>query len=140
MDVLSGPMYLRTYVREECVDGERTGSETQSDTITYINLDGLVMGILPLCGPIHLRPYVSKECVDGEGEGSEVLSGTKKKSPFLFGGSLRSFFLTPVQGRYCTGTGSCHGRCTRTMERGIEIHVLDDVNRDTFAYSNGFWV
>ena len=47
-----------------------------SDTLRYINLSGLVIGLVVLCGPMHLRTCVNEDRGDGEGEGSEVRSDT----------------------------------------------------------------
>ena len=38
-----------------------------SNTLRYINLHGLVIGLVVLCGPIHLCVCVIEECGDKEG-------------------------------------------------------------------------
>jgi hypothetical protein len=47
-----------------------------SNTLKYINLTGVVIGLVVLCGPIHLRVCVSEKRGDGEGEGSYTSSDT----------------------------------------------------------------
>ena len=47
-----------------------------SNTLRYINLHGLSIGMVPLCGPMHLCACVSEELGDGEGEDSQALSDT----------------------------------------------------------------
>jgi hypothetical protein len=69
-------MHLRACVSEDCGDGEAAGSQALSDTLRYIDLNGLVIGLVALRGPIYLRTCVSKEGGDGEGAGSQSLSDT----------------------------------------------------------------
>ena len=57
-------MHLSACVSEERGHGEGVGSEAPSDTLRYINLSGLVEGVVTLCGPIHLCACVSEECRD----------------------------------------------------------------------------
>ena len=47
-----------------------------SDTLRYINLAGLAIGLVTLCGPMHLCVCVNEESVDGEGGDSQTLSDT----------------------------------------------------------------
>ena len=47
-----------------------------SDTVRYINLAGLAIGLVALRGPMHLCACESEERGDGEGAGSQALSGT----------------------------------------------------------------
>ena len=67
-------MHLCGCVNEERGDGEGVGSEVLSDTLRYINLAGLVIGMFTFRGPMHLRAGVIKE--GGEGPGSQSLSDT----------------------------------------------------------------
>ena len=69
-------MHLRACVIEERGDGEGTGSEARSDTLRYINLAGLVIGLVALRGPMHLCACVREERGDGEGAASQALSDT----------------------------------------------------------------
>jgi len=45
-----------------------------SDTLRYINLAGLAIGLVALRGPMHLCACVSEKHGDGEGAGSQALS------------------------------------------------------------------
>ena len=47
-----------------------------SNTLKYINLAGVDIGLVALRGPMHLRACVSEKRGDGEGAGSEELSDT----------------------------------------------------------------
>jgi hypothetical protein len=49
-----------------------------SNTLKYINLAGLDIGVIPWYGPMNLRTCVSEELGDGEGEGSPALSDTRR--------------------------------------------------------------
>jgi hypothetical protein len=69
-------LYLRACVSEQGGDGEGAGSQALSDTLRYINLAGVAIGLVTLPGPMHLCACVSKECGDGEGAGSQALSDT----------------------------------------------------------------
>ena len=77
-------MHLCVRVIEEGGDGEGVGSETLSDTLKYINLTGLVIGMVVLCGPIHLSSCVSEKSGDGEGAGSYV-----RRGGYGFGSTIR---------------------------------------------------
>jgi len=46
--VFRGPIHLQTCVNEERGDGEGSGSEVLSDTLRYINLTGLAIGLVAL--------------------------------------------------------------------------------------------
>jgi hypothetical protein len=46
-------MHLYACVSKEGGDGEGMGSLSLSDTFRYINLTGLVTGLVSLCGPIN---------------------------------------------------------------------------------------
>jgi len=48
-------------VSEEGGDGEGAGSQALSDTLRYINLAGLVIGLVTLRGLMHLCACVSEE-------------------------------------------------------------------------------
>jgi hypothetical protein len=54
-----------------------------SNTLRYINLAGLVVGLVSLRGPMHLRVCVSEERGDGEGGGSEARSDTLRYIIFV---------------------------------------------------------
>ena len=45
-----------------------------SDTLTYINLAEVALGLVALRGPMHLCACVSEERGDREGAGSQALS------------------------------------------------------------------
>ena len=47
-----------------------------SNTLRYINLAGLVIGLVVLCGPMNLCTCVNEDRGDGEGTGSPVISDT----------------------------------------------------------------
>ncbi len=38
-----------------------------SDTLRYINLTEVALGLVPLCGPMHLCSCLNEECGDREG-------------------------------------------------------------------------
>ncbi len=71
------PMYLCVCVREDLGDGEDEDSESLSDTLRYINLVGVVMGLVTCRGPMYLCTCVSEERGDGEDTDSQGLSDTK---------------------------------------------------------------
>ncbi len=56
--------------------GRQTGisGSTGSNTLKYINLVGVAIGLVVLRGPMHLRACVIEKRGDGEGAGSYVLS------------------------------------------------------------------
>jgi hypothetical protein len=58
--VLRGPMHLCVCVSERG-DVEGAGSQALSDTLRYINLAGLALGLVALRGPMHLCACVSEE-------------------------------------------------------------------------------
>ena len=71
--VLRGPIHLCACVSKERGDGgelgESVGSQTLSDTLRYINLTDLVIGLVTMCGPIHLSPCVRGSSGRGRGYG-----------------------------------------------------------------------
>ncbi len=64
-------------MNEECGNGEGPDSEDLRDTLRYINLTGLGIGLVTLCGPIHLRVCMREDRGNGEGTGSAGLSDTR---------------------------------------------------------------
>ena len=54
-------MHLCACVSEEGGNGEGAGSQALSDTLRYINLAGLAIGLVTLRGLMHLRACVSEE-------------------------------------------------------------------------------
>jgi hypothetical protein len=70
-------MYLCVCVGEDLGDGEDEDSESLSDTLRYINLVGVVMGLVTCRGPMYLCKCVSEERGDGEDTDSQGLSDTK---------------------------------------------------------------
>jgi hypothetical protein len=57
-------------VSEEGGNGEGAGSQARSDTLIYINLAGLAIGLVTLRGPMHLCACVSEE--SGENAGARA--------------------------------------------------------------------
>jgi hypothetical protein len=57
-------------------EGRSRGEEEMvpSDTLTYINLAEVALGLVALRGPMHLCACVSEERGDREGAGSQALS------------------------------------------------------------------
>ena len=53
--------------REEGGDGEGAGSSALSDTLRYINLADLGIGLVTLCGPMHLCACVTEERGENSG-------------------------------------------------------------------------
>jgi len=68
-------VYQCTYLCA-CVSEEGAASQAPSDTLGYINLAGLAIGLVALRGPMHLCACVSEEGGDGESAGSQALSDT----------------------------------------------------------------
>jgi hypothetical protein len=83
-------MYLRTCVSKEGGDGKGVDSQSLSDTFRYINLAGLVIGMVALCGPMHLCACVNEESGNGEGTGSQTLYQHYCKNQLVLGSSLAS--------------------------------------------------
>ena len=63
-------MHLRACVRENLGDGEGEDSQTPSNTLRYINLTVLVIGLVTLRGLMNLRARGNEKSEDGEGPDS----------------------------------------------------------------------
>ncbi len=90
-----------------------------SNTLRYINLTGLVIGLFALRGPIHLCAFVSEERGEGEGGDSQVLSNR-----------LRYINLTDL-------TVGLVALCGVTVDRCVPVCMCEKKHNDSWVNLKG---
>jgi hypothetical protein len=108
-------------------DREETGSYAPSDTLGYMNLAGVAIGLVELRGPMHLRACVSEECGDGEGLGSQTLSDTHRYRDINLVGWVIGLVVL---------RGPMHLRACVSEEGGDGEGAGSESISDTFRYIN----
>jgi hypothetical protein len=141
---LRGPMHLCVCVREERGDVEGAGSQALSDTLRFINLAGLALGLVALRGTMHLCVCVREE--RGESAGarqhtsayvsirlecwySTVRCPIVNMSCGIRGGSIRQHTSAYVSIRQHTSPAA-HLHASESEVSGAHGTLLTDIRRN----------